>query len=334
MTRFSDKIEIIAHAVAQRDRLQDSLEALRLFNGFYEGCRGLMLDRYGTSLVITDTKKPEEIRETLQHITDWAKTNLRWLNSILLKQRQHSDDAMKRGQIVEGTTLPDCIHEFGITYAIDLQINQDSSFYLDTRGLRQWLSENANGWRVLNTFAYTGSLGVAAGAGGAMKVVQTDLGGSFLELARRSWQLNNLPEENLEIIQGDFFRVTGRLRHQSQLFDCVILDPPFFSTTDAGKVDLQNEMTRLINKVRPLTAHEGWLVILNNALYFSGVDFMREIENLCQSPYLEFDRIIPVPQDVTGFPTTIRAQPPVDTSPFNHPTKIVLMKVYRKDKRR
>ena len=95
-----------------------------------------------------------------------------------------------------------------------------------------------------------------------MKVVQTDLGGSFLELARRSWQLNNLPEENLKIIQGDFFRVTGRLRHQSQLFDCVILDPPFFSTTDAGKVDLQNEMTRLINKVRPLTAHEGWLVLL------------------------------------------------------------------------
>lgn len=329
-----DLIDLIVQSVAHREPLQDSLQAQRLFNGFYEGYPGLLLDRYGSTLVILDMNEPDGSQETIQNVTQWAKANLDWLETVLLKQRQHPDEERRTGQCLLGTTLPDQIQECGITYAIDLQINQDTSFYLDTRNLRQWLSANGSGMQVLNTFAYTGSLGAAAGAGGAKKVVQTDLNSSFLNIAKRSWRLNDLPVENLEVIQGDFFRVMGRLRHQGQLFDCVILDPPFFSTTDAGKVDLQQEMTRLVNKVRPLAAHEGWLVVINNALFLSGADFMAEIEALCQSPYLEFVQMIPVPQDVTGYPTTIKLQPPADPAPFNHPTKIVLLKVYRKDQRK
>ncbi len=45
--------------------------------------------------------------------------------------------------------------------------------------------------------------------------------------------------------------MSDRLRRQERLFDLVILDPPFFSTTAAGRVDWQNQTTRLINKVRP-----------------------------------------------------------------------------------
>lgn len=333
MSQFPDQIALITHAFAQRDQLQDSLHALRLFTGFYEDCPGLILDRYNTSLVILDMNEPEKSQEIVQAVIQWANANLDWVESILLKQRQHPDEERRRGQIIKGTALPQTIDEFGVTYSIDLQINQDSSFYFDTRNLRQWLLDHTSGMRVLNTFAYTGSLGIAAGAGGAKKVVQTDLNKIFLKIAHHSWTLNALAEDALEVIPGDFFRVMGRLRHQDRLFDCIILDPPFFSTTDAGKVDLQNEMTRLINKVRPLVAHEGWLVVINNALFLSGADFMTEIETLCQSSYLDFVQMIPVPQDVTGYPSTIKLQPPADPAPFNHPTKIVLLKVYRKDGR-
>ena len=126
-------------------------------------------------------------------------------------------------------------------------------FLPDTR-LRQWLSENANGWRVL-TPAYTGSLGVAAGAW--RNEGRTDRPGRIILNSPVDRGSHNLPEENLEIIQGISFE-SRTLTAPEPAFDCVILDPPFFSTTDAGKVDLQNEMTRLINKVRPLTAHDGW----------------------------------------------------------------------------
>jgi 23S rRNA (cytosine1962-C5)-methyltransferase len=75
-------------------------------------------------------------------------------------------------------------------------------------------------------------------------------------------------------------------------------------------------------------------VVINNALYLSGGDLMAEITSLCQRKYLHLERILPVPHDITGTPDTIVDAPPVDPAPFNHPTKIIILKVFRKDKRR
>jgi 23S rRNA (cytosine1962-C5)-methyltransferase len=78
-------------------------------------------------------------------------------------------------------------------------------------------------------------------------------------------------------------------------------------------------------------AHEGYLVVINNALYLSGAEFTSELNGLCKSEYLEFHKTIPIPMDITGYPATIVDSPPVDPSPFNHPTKIAILKIYRKD---
>ena len=146
--------------------------------------------------------------------------------------------------------------------------------------------------------------------------------------------MNELDSSKTQIQPGDFFKISDRLRRQERLFDIVILDPPFFSTTQAGRVDWQNQSTRLINKVRPLVGHGGQLVVINNSLFLPGVDFMAELQTLCESAYLSFMKIIPIPEDITGFPNTIIDAPPVDPSPFNHPTKIAILDVVRKDQRR
>jgi len=322
---------MIIRAIRKRPSGNHSTNAYRLFNGFYEGLPGLVLDRYGSALVIFDHSETCEFESMINEVKQWAISNLTGLEAVLHKQRQHPEDLMKRGSLLIGSQLPDEINELGVRYAIDLQMHQDASFYLDTRHLRQWLLENMSGKRVLNTFAYTGSLGAAAGVGGASLVLQTDLNKKYLRFAQRTWALNELPSEKNHLITGDFFRVTGRLRNEKRLFDCVILDPPYFSSTPAGKVDLQDETTRLINKVRPLVAHEGWLVVINNALFLSGADFMAELEALCQGKYLNLDRTITIPIDVNGYPDTIITPPPADPAPFNHPTKIAILKVLRKD---
>jgi 23S rRNA (cytosine1962-C5)-methyltransferase len=333
MDQVTKNRDRIIHAIKQRPPA-DLPEAYRLFNGFYEGLPGVVLDRYGPALVAFEHGQPGEHQDTIEEISRWALENLPGLCAVLLKQRQSTDQRLKNGILIHGEALPKTIREFGVQYALELQMNQDAGFYLDTRQLRLWLQEQMFGKRVLNTFAYTGSLGVAAGVGGAREVIQTDINQDFLNLAEESWALNALPKEACQILTGDFFRVISRLRHQSRLFDCVILDPPFFSTTEAGRVDLQEGTTRLINKVRPLVGHQGWLVVINNALYLSGGDLMAEITSLCQSKYLHLERILPVPHDITGTPDTIVDAPPVDPAPFNHPTKIIILKVFRKDKRR
>jgi 23S rRNA (cytosine1962-C5)-methyltransferase len=77
---------------------------------------------------------------------------------------------------------------------LDLQANRDAGLYLDTRNLRGWLIENMAGARVLNTFAYTGSLGVAAKAGGASRVVHIDLKRAFLNVAKTLLHVERIPD--------------------------------------------------------------------------------------------------------------------------------------------
>jgi 23S rRNA (cytosine1962-C5)-methyltransferase len=334
VTSLSSILGTIRRAVLRRSVDPAETKAFRLYNGFYEGTPGLVLDRYGPALVIFDHTPEARHGALAAAIAEWATANQAGLESVLLKQRGGSDEVQKKGKYLAGSHLPKKITEFGVRYALDLQMNQDAGFYLDTRLLRRWLMENSNGKRILNTFAYTGSLGVAAGAGGASDVLQTDLSKKFLQFATNSWDLNEFPPNEHKILSGDFFRVAGRLRNQDRLFDIVILDPPFFSTTGAGRVDLQNETTRLINKIRPLVAHEGWLIVINNALFLSGADFMAELETLCRSDYLSLERLIPIPEDITGTPDTIVSPPPVNPAPFNHPTKIAVLRVMRKDQKK
>jgi 23S rRNA (cytosine1962-C5)-methyltransferase len=80
---------------------------------------------------------------------------------------------------------------------------------------------------------------------------------------------------------GDFFRIVGKLKANGTLFDCIFLDPPYFSTSERGRVDLFANSTRLINKVRPLVAHQGFLITVNNALFLSGEAYYQELQGIC-----------------------------------------------------
>lgn len=306
--------------------------AWRLFNGFLEGDPRWVIEVFGTTLVIHDYLDEGEadihpMEEMLRDYQTW----LPWLKTGLYKHRYADDIETRRGKIVFGNHLSDEITETGVRYAINLRLNQDSSFYLDTKNLRTWLLNNMHGKTLLNTFAYTGSLGVAALEGGARQVTQVDLNRRFMDLSKKSCELNHLPAEKLKNLVGDFYKAIGHLKKARSLYDCVILDPPYFSTTDAGRVDLVNQSARLINKVKPLVAHQGYLVVVNNALFLSGKAFIGMLSDLCQDGYLKVVTTIPVPEDLIGYDQTIVSQPPVPVAPFNHSTKIVILQVKRKD---
>ena len=334
MSLNQGQIDILQRTLDHRNPLIDPQHrsALRLLNGFYEGIPDLLVDLYGSTLVFYNyadpAQKAQPILDDLQH---WYRSELPWVNSILVKTRTSSDPEARRGSIIYGDRLEKSITENNIDYALDLRVNQDASFYIDTRALRSWLYKNMAGKIILNTFAYTGSLGVAALAGGATKVIQTDINQRFLGLAKKSCALNHIPVQQSDFFALDFYKMVNRFKTNQTLFDCVIIDPPFFSVSSAGKVDLVNESKRLINKVRPLIAHEGWLITINNALFVSGAEVMSQLKELCQGVYLKFEEIIPVPGDVTGFEDTNVNTPPTDPAPFNHPTKIAILRVSRKD---
>lgn len=330
-----EQISRIQSAMAARSGLLNAHHsaALRLFNGYSEGCPGLVIDLYAHTVVIfNQLSHTQELEPLISLIQGWLVERYPWVKAVIIKTRHAVDDQKRRGVLVYGEQPDIEMSEFGVRYALDLTMNQDASIYLDTRNLRGWLLSNSRGKRVLNTFAFTGSLGAAALAGGAAQVVQLDLNVRFMSLARRTYALNGFQSRDQDFLTGDFFRKVAQLKREGTLFDCVILDPPYFSVTEAGRVDLAAENSRLINKVRPLIAHNGCLIAVNNALFVSGEEYLASLKALCSDGYLQLEEIIPVPMDVTGYPETIH-QPnyPADPTPFNHPTKCAILRVQRKD---
>lgn len=302
-------------------------EAFRLFNGFYEGYPSLVLDIYGQTLVVHDYS--EQPQPDLTHkVSSHIQSSLNWLQTGILKIRSSTTQQARRGMLVFGDLPDKKIKEHGIWYAIDLTMNRDTGFYLDTSNLRKWLLENSKGRSVLNTFAYTGSLGVAAHAGGAAQVIQTDLNRQFLNVAKDSYALNGFPIRKQDFSAQDFFPAVSRFKTGKQTFDYVIIDPPFFSTTSHGKVDLEHDNERLINKVRPLINNGGVLITINNAIFLSGADYLKSLENLCKDGYLSIREFIPVPEEFIGLNRV--GKPITDPTPFNHSTKIAILDVKRK----
>ena len=309
-------------------------DAFRLFTGFYESSVDLVIDRYSGTLVFFNHADPSEaLAASLPKIQDALLNRLSGVDCVLVKTRHSADPASRRGIITFGSAPAGEILENGVRYALDLQLNQDASFYLDPRELRSWLKTHSQDWKVLNCFAYTGSLGAAALAGGAAQVVQLDLSSKFLSLARKTYALNGFPVCDANFLIGDFFRISGRLRKECVQYDCVILDAPFFSCSSGSSINIQKDAVRLINKIRPLVKDGGYLISINNSLYLSGEEYMQTLKIMGEDNFLELTEVIPVPEDITGYPQTIFRRPPLDPTPFNHPTKIAVLKIKKKKNR-
>ncbi len=325
--------ELLDRCIAARADLFDASHesAFRLFNGFSEGLPELVIDVYGATVILTNYADPAEGGQaSATAAANLLQERLPWLRAGILKTRNSRITAEKRGIMAFGSQPDEKIKEHGVWYAVNPVMHQDVGLYLDTRNLRRWAFEHLRGQTALNTFAYTGSLGVAALAGGARRAVQLDRNPRFLDVARASYALNSLPVREQDFLAADFFQQAGRLKRRGEHFDCVFLDPPFFSSSPTGVVDQVHESARLINKVRPLIHEGGMLAAVNNAVFVSGREYLQTLETLCADGYLKLVELIPVPDDYAGYPETRVGAPITEPAPFNHSTKIALLQVRRK----
>jgi 23S rRNA (cytosine1962-C5)-methyltransferase len=102
---------------------------------------------------------------------------------------------------------------------------QKTGFFLDQRETRARVRRLAAGRRVLNAFAYTGAIGIAAGLGGAAEVVSVDTSRPALTLAEAAWAANGLAPGAARFEVADVF---DYLRATAERYDLIVLDPPPF----------------------------------------------------------------------------------------------------------
>ena len=236
----------LARAIALRHHLQadPTTTAYRLLHAESDGVPGLVVDLYGTMLVMQCLTAGADARRELFAELLWdlvgAHTELDALHErsdVDVREREGLPEraGVLRGAHPDGDTV---IQEHGLAFKIDVGGGQKTGFYLDQRDNRQRYrdiirrrAETDGPPSILNGFAYTGGFAVYGLAAGAHSVVNVDTSTDALALGRENLALNRLAGADSEDITGDAFEVLRELREQQRQFDIVVLDPPKFAFT-------------------------------------------------------------------------------------------------------
>ena len=204
--------------------------AYRLINAEGDGFPGLIVDVYGSTLVISIA------------IAGMEKQKNDILNALIsqLKPARIYEKSEGRSRSLEGLE-PKAgfvsgdnengfmeIMENGLKFEVDFVRGQKTGFFLDQRINREKLGSLSRDAVILNCFSYTGAFSVYCAQGGAKRVVSLDISRHACVTAERNLQLNWFSSEDHPIIEADVF---DYLRETQECFDMIILDPPAFAKT-------------------------------------------------------------------------------------------------------
>ena len=224
--------DALGRALRARERLlkTGAVNALRVVNAEADLLPGVTVDRYGDWYVGQFTtagaeRRKEMIATILLNL--WPAKG--FFERSDADSRQHEGLPASSG-VLAGEESPETIEiaENGCRYLVDVRAGHKTGFYLDQRDNRAAVAAYAAGRDVLNVFSYTGGFGVAALAAGAKSVTNVDISAPALELAKRNFALNGLPDV-AEFIEGNAFEVLRKFRDSRRSFDLVVLDPPKFA---------------------------------------------------------------------------------------------------------
>jgi 23S rRNA (cytosine1962-C5)-methyltransferase len=217
---------ILAAWPARADLERDpELDCYRLFHGQSDGWPGLDIDRYGDAVVISHWP---ELAPRLGEVLGSLDRCRRFAIAVARPRGREAGHGAApvalRGDPPAGPTWP--VREHGLRFAVDLLRAGNPGLYLDARPARQWIRAHAAGRRVLNLFAFTGSLGVAAAAGGARQVVHVDSHRGALEWCAANSALNQVAVDRRDLARMNIYQHIRRAQAGRQRYGAIILDPP------------------------------------------------------------------------------------------------------------
>jgi len=226
-----------ASAVKARNRFDIQSNAMRLVHGESDGLPGLIVDRYGDTLVAQFTSSGVErwkdvIADALLAATGLAKLYERSDASSRALEGLPEATGWLRGQ--GGVEL--ILQEHDWQLAVNIADGHKTGFYLDQRDSRKRFCDYARRLkfeRVLNCYCYTGGFTVAALTGGAAHVTSIDSSGPALGKAAANVALNGFDASRATFMDADVNASLRQFIDQGRSFDAIVLDPPKFAPTVA-----------------------------------------------------------------------------------------------------
>ena len=232
------------------------------------------LDLYADRAHLQEYSKPVmEVRAQRHWLTVMHEAAAQALNIALervtLKQRhgQRPDDQYRK---LAASAQDFVVREGGHRFIVNLTDHLDTGLFLDHRDTRALVGRLAAGRRVLNLFCYTGSFSVYAANGKAVSTTSVDLSKTYLDWARRNFELNGLDFGRNRLVQADVVRFLEEERSSKDRYDLIVFDPPSFSNSKRmqGVLDVQRDHVALIRGCLFLLASGGELLFSTNLRSF------------------------------------------------------------------
>ncbi|HVA65557.1 MAG TPA: class I SAM-dependent methyltransferase [Elusimicrobiota bacterium] len=301
-------------ALLSRLRAEET-NAYRLFHGSAEGHPGLTVDRYGDLLLAQSFHSPlaPAQLEALETFYAGALPG----STVVYNDRSRPNSRVANElspALMAVATAPRLARELGVNYRIRARhAGQDPWLFLDLRAARRRVMQEAAGKSLLNVFAYTCGVGVAAAKAGASCVVNVDFARSSLVVGEENARLNDLPIR-MSFVQSDAFaalrQLSGlgqprvvrgrRLPHFDKLekrqFDMVFLDPPPYAKSPFGVVDLINDYPAVFKPALLCVAEGGSMICCNNVAQAAREAWIDQLERSARKagrPIREVERIDP-----------------------------------------
>jgi len=181
---------------------------------------------------------------------------------IYLKQRRRQKGQSQYEKVGAANTFYK-VQEGPCEFYVNFEDYLDTGLFLDHRPLRKMIREQAKDKRVLNLFAYTGTISVHAAIGGA-KTTTLDMSNTYLDWAKRNFELNDIDLSGHRFLREDC--VEWLKQPSSDQYDLIVLDPPSFSNSKKmeGLLDIQRDHVDLIEQCIERLAPDGTLYFSTN----------------------------------------------------------------------
>src|SRR5438270_9461145 len=203
----------------------------RLIHAEADGLPGLVIDRFGSLLVVQANTAGIErlmplVLDALQQVLSPDAIALRNDSPARALEGLPTETRVAVGQI-EG---PVSLEENGAIYEADVLSGQKTGWFYDQRDNRAFIAGLADGARVVDLYTYSGGFAVAAACAGAASVLGIDRSEPALALAEGASRRNDVAERCI-FRRAEVFAEAAALSASGERFDIVIADPPPFERT-------------------------------------------------------------------------------------------------------
>ncbi len=271
-----------AWALRQKQGIAAVSEAYRVFHGPGEAStpelKRYAIDRFGAFAWVTEWEQGGSGAE-LSIFEEMSRfLEAQGLQGAVVLERPKAGIPQKpRVLFGQVPSEPFSVREHDARFLIRLTDTRHPGLFLDHEPLRRWLTAHSEGWKVLNCFAYTGSLSVAAGIGGADHVTTLDLSKPTVSWARDNWAHNGLEAGAADFIADDVFERLPRIARQEVRYDCVILDPPSFSRGKKSNFSTQKDLYKLHVQALMVLKPEGVIATSINSANVTREKYRAEV---------------------------------------------------------